>query len=154
MLAAMQHSPAWHSSFFFCASLTYGALVTLVLYVTHVRVCACACFFVPTLLQREFSQTQQLPTILLAPTNAVMTDYLRALQDMATGAAEAGSNGGGSGSADTAGRQDSSRDEVLQQLVDGFSNDTVSSLLLLRRHCECHSFHGSQQQPLARPCMT
>lgn len=106
--------------------------------------CVCVCFPVSTLLQREISQTQQLPTIIIAPTNAVLTDYLRALLDMATGAAEAGSNGGGSNSADA--EQDSSRAEGWQQLVDGFTNDTVSSLLLLRRHCECSSFHGSKQQ--------
>ena len=107
--------------------------------------CAVSCACVPPrllsllcVLQREVSQSQLLPAIILAPTNAVLKDYLRALQALKADAA-AGSNGGGSNAGgDSTNSSSSTRQEAasLQQLVDDFVSNKAASLVLVSRHCE------------------
>lgn len=112
-------------------------------------VCAAVLPAVVLFMQRELSQSSQLPSIVLAPTNAVLRDYLTALRtlaaDQAAGPAGAGSVGGGSSTQDNA--KASMSAVPLEQLVDEFNrNSAVDSLLLLRRHCEyvalCLGFHA------------
>jgi hypothetical protein len=83
------------------------------------------CFCVAV--QREYSQTGQLPSIILVPTNTALTSYLSAISAPAAGAAGSGGVSGGSGS---------TQGLTLHQLVDQFGNNTPGSVTLLRRHCE------------------
>lgn len=86
--------------------------------------------------QREISQTQQLPAIILAPTNAALGDYLLALRTLKAQADSSGANGGGSTAQDVAGDSGPPPQPSVQQLVDDVLQDTATSLVLLRRHCE------------------
>lgn len=79
-------------------------------------------------LQREYSQTGQLPSIILVPTNTALTSYLSAMSALAAGAPGGGGSNGGPGS---------TQGVTLQQLVDQFVNKTPGSVTLLRRHCKC-----------------